>query len=420
MLTCSRIRVRPQPPLPDQPAAFDEGDKDKSGSLDFDELKALLLKVGVEKDDLEVEEMLNAADKGMHTSRLPTGCLALCSGLTDLFACASCDASDGSGQVDFKEFNAVQQSIADAKAAEAKTWFDDPEKSQIRTNGCLDIDRKDLGNNMKWVDKNGSARIASIPLNSRARSKHLGTSLSCCTLPLLACAAEKHHGAASEKTMLKDCVEDQKEQDATAKDFAQVVHDASAATNLVMLHIRAVLIDSADIEITPAIVFSKMYALLADFAKEMGLKAGKGKPSIKTNTDFKLLFKGKNPITGFNLITADGKEVDFKSKKATKDSTMQFIYNTFFNLQHPENLCVSLSAHFLPRACVWRSRRPCGHGQTFALTAHLPLARRLTRAQLSLCHLHLCSPLPCAPCASDRTNQYQHLPDPRDESLFSD
>lgn len=45
-------------------AAFDEGDKDKSGTLDFDELKALLLKVGIEKDDLEVEEMLSAADKG--------------------------------------------------------------------------------------------------------------------------------------------------------------------------------------------------------------------------------------------------------------------------------------------------------------------------------------------------------------------
>lgn len=45
-------------------AAFDKSDKDKSGTLDLDELKFLLAKVDIEKDDMEVVEMLNAADKG--------------------------------------------------------------------------------------------------------------------------------------------------------------------------------------------------------------------------------------------------------------------------------------------------------------------------------------------------------------------
>jgi hypothetical protein len=161
-------------------------------------------------------------------------------------------------------------------------------------------------------------------------------------------AAEKHKG--SEKKMLKDCVDEQKEVDAAAKDWAQVVYDARDAVNIIMLHIRASLIDSAPMELSAATVFSKMYALLGDFAKEMGVK-GKGHPSIKTKSDFKLLFKGKNPITGFNLVTADGKEVDFKAKTVTKAGAMQFIYNTFFNLSHPQCLCAPRARRSPLRPC---------------------------------------------------------------------
>jgi hypothetical protein len=71
-----------------------------------------------------------------------------------------CDVSDGSGQVDFNEFVAVQQAIADQKAAEHKTWFDDPHKSQVRTNGCLDVDRQELGGGgtLNWTDRDGSTQ----------------------------------------------------------------------------------------------------------------------------------------------------------------------------------------------------------------------------------------------------------------------
>ena len=55
---------------------FDENDKDKSGTLDFDELKELFKKVKMPKDDIEIEEMIEAAD------------------------------ADGSGEIEFEEVGA--------------------------------------------------------------------------------------------------------------------------------------------------------------------------------------------------------------------------------------------------------------------------------------------------------------------------
>ena len=167
-------------------------------------------------------------------------------------------------------------------------------------------------------------------------------------------------GSESEALLLKELTDAQKLVDPLVKDWARLITDAMTAINVIMLHIRKALTESAEVQLSPKTVFLKMRALLADFAKEMGVKGGTGKPSIRTHKDFTLLFEGKNPITGFHLVTAEGQDVEFTSDNEAKGSAMQFIYNTFFNPDHPSCLC----AHSPSRAHTTRpgsARIPLAH-----------------------------------------------------------
>jgi len=256
--------------------AFDANDKDNSGQIDFDELTALLKKLGIEKEPHEVEEMMAAADK------------------------------DGSGTVDFNEFANVQKEVADTKEAEYQTWFTQQDKIQIRNNGCVRADKKPY----KFLQYKSST-------GSRLAGK----------------------GVTIERKLVKELLEEQKKLDPTVKGWAKGVNEAVKIVNLLILHLRHELVHSSKTKFTPAIVIDKVRAMLTDFAKQLGIGGGKGMPSIRFTKEFQRLFQGKNPITGMVLITADGQEVDFKSKGGgSASNVMQWVYNVFFNLQHPNNL----------------------------------------------------------------------------------
>lgn len=66
----------------------------------------------------------------------------LCCDLRAYHPLSSPSWTDGNGTIDFNEFVDVQKQVADAKEAESQTWFTEPNKIQIRKNGCLRADKK--------------------------------------------------------------------------------------------------------------------------------------------------------------------------------------------------------------------------------------------------------------------------------------
>ena len=176
--------------------------------------------------------------------------------------------------------------------------------------------------------------LAQVPLTSVARAHPLATST----------GKIRGSGPTIEIKLLKELMEQQKKADPSVKDWAKAVTEAMKMVNLLLIHVRDELTKSAKTNYSPATVMSKIKAMLSDFGREAA-GVTSGRPSIRFQKDFKLLFQGKNPITNIVFVTPDGKDFDFKAKgSGSVGGTMQYIYNVFFNVQHPNNLCAILRA----------------------------------------------------------------------------
>jgi calmodulin len=261
---------------------FDENDKDKSGTLDFDELKELFKKVKMPKDDIEIEEMIEAAD------------------------------ADGSGEIEFEEFANVQKKVAEDKRAQWKEWYKDPLLRTTRRFGCTLKDRKRFYK-LSYVDADGN----------------------------------EVYGQRKEKKLLKELMAEQKKNDDVVKDWSKIIMDGVTKANLVLVGLRKLFIDSATETMSVSKVFAMVRAKLMDFAIIIGknmVTSGDLLPALKLSKDFKLLFQGKNPITGVDIIAPDGGCINFDLNKGLEvplkglNATMRFIYQTFFQFEHPANL----------------------------------------------------------------------------------
>jgi len=133
-------------------------------------------------------------------------------------------------------------------------------------------------------------------------------------------------GAKKEKKLFKEMYKEQTSRDAVVKEWSKVVMDGVKKANLVLVMMRATLKKTGETKWNPLMAFDKIRAMLID--------ACKGDTQLKIAKNFKLLFQGKNPITGITL-EVDGKNV---VDKIPKTGYFQFVFDTFFNFAHPNNL----------------------------------------------------------------------------------
>ena len=133
-------------------------------------------------------------------------------------------------------------------------------------------------------------------------------------------------GAKKERKLFREMYKEQTGHDAVVKEWSKVVMDGVKKANLVLVMMRATLKKTAKTKWNPLMAFDKIRAMLID--------ACKGDTNLRIEKNFKLLFQGKNPITGIKL-EADGKDV---VDKLPKNGYFQFVFDTFFNFAHPLNL----------------------------------------------------------------------------------
>ena len=170
-------------------------------------------------------------------------------------------------------------------------YFEDKDMKRLRKKGCMYKDKKKL-TKLTFIDAKGKKVV----------------------------------GKKKEKRLLKEMMAEQKIRDAVVKDWSKIVMDGIDKANLVMVQMRSTLSKTCKTKYTAGSVLEKIKVMLAAVAD--------GKPSLAIERDFKLLFKGKNPITGVRLDIG-GTNI---SEKMPKTDMYQFIYDTFFNLMHPNNV----------------------------------------------------------------------------------